>query len=564
MLFQYYWDFRYLGVDIQLSKAFPPGPALSPSIRAIEGAGGILPAFGDLLRRGAVLGLAFSIVACASQDTTEPRDYQESQTERLFATSYDDIANIYIDDVSIAELAVAGIDGLGSIDPAVSVGREADKLSLFVEDVRTESFALPEEDDTEAWGHLTAMAISAGRDWSQDLGDSEPEAIYEAVFEGILSQLDGFSRYAGRDAAKENRASREGFGGIGVRIRLIEEGVLILSVMEDTPAEAGGLLANDVIVRIDGAEVAGMSQREAVSRLRGPLRSTVALIVERPETSEPLPIDVTRAHIVPQTVSYKAVEKAAYLQVTGFNQDTTRALKEKIGEAKDELGDELVGYILDLRSNPGGLLDQSVSVSDLFLGAGRIVTTRGRHPDSHQYFNAEHDDIAEDLPMVVLVNGGSASASEIVAGALQDSARAVVIGSVSFGKGTVQTLMRLPNQGELTLTWARFHAPSGYALNKRGILPDICTSLDDRSVDQLVSGVADGSLLIDHNTRSLNIPQDEESAMEQLRSLCPASEDLAERDVEIATRVLMEPELYARALGSVPHTAKLKAYLAAE
>jgi carboxyl-terminal processing protease len=508
--------------------------------------------------------LAFSIVACASQDTTEPRGYEESQTERLFATSYDDIANIYIDDVSIAELAVAGIDGLGTIDPAVSVGREADKLSLFVENVRTESFVLPEEEDTKAWGHVTAMAISAGRNWSAELGDSEPELIYEAVFEGILSRLDGFSRYAGREVARENRASREGFGGIGVRIRLIEEGVLILSVMEGTPAEASGLHANDVIVRIDGATVAGMSQREAVSRLRGPLRSTVELTVDRPEESAPLAVAVTRDHIVPQTVIYKAIEKVAYIQVTGFNQDTTHSLKDKIREAKADLGDELVGYILDLRSNPGGLLDQSVSVADLFLGAGRIVTTRGRHPDSHQYFNAEHNDIGEDLPMVVLINGGSASASEIVASALQDAARAVVVGSVSFGKGTVQTLLRLPNQGELTLTWARFHAPSGYALNKRGILPDICTSIDDRGVDQLISGVSDGSILVDRNMRALHIPQEEEDALERLRSLCPASEELTELDVEVATRILMEPELYARALGAPAHTAKLGSYMAAE
>ncbi len=520
---------------------------------------------GRLLRRSASVCLAFSIVACASQDTTKPGGYEESRTERLFATSYDDIANIYIDDVSIAELAVAGIDGLGTIDPAVSVGREAGKLSLFVENVRTESFALPEEEDTEAWGHVTAMAISAGRNWSPELGDSEPELIYEAVFEGILSRLDGFSRYAGREAARENRASREGFGGIGVRIRLIEEGVLILSVMEGTPAEASGLLANDVIVRIDGDPVAGMSQREAVSRLRGPLRSTVELTLERPEESAPLAVDVTRDHIVPQTVTYKPIEeKVAYLQVTGFNQDTTHSLKDKIREAKAELGEELVGYILDLRSNPGGLLDQSVSVADLFLGAGRIVTTRGRHPDSHQYFNAEHDDVGEDLPMVVLINGGSASASEIVAGALQDAARAVVVGSVSFGKGTVQTLLRLPNQGELTLTWARFHAPSGYALNKRGILPDICTSLDDREIDQLISGVNDGSVLVDRNMRALHIPQDEEDALERLRSICPASEELTDVDIEIATRILMEPELYARALGVPPHTAKLGNYLAAE
>ena len=524
----------------------------------------IRPPIGHSVRRVISLGLAFTIVACASQDSTEPAKYQESDTERLFSVGYEDISSIYIEDLSVADLAVAGIDGLGSIDPAFSAEQENGELSLYLEDVRAESFKIPADEDSDAWGHLTAMAISTSREWSSELGALEPEQVYEAVFDGILTQLDGFSRYAGREDARENRASRDGFGGIGVRIRMIEEGVLILSVMESTPAEDAGLHADDIIVAIDETPVPGMSQRDAVSRLRGPLRSRVRLKIDRPEVDDLLLVQVTRAHIIPQTVSYERIDDVGYLQVTGFNQNTTRSLKEKIRLAKSDIGDDLAGLILDLRGNPGGLLDQAVSVADLFMEGGRIVTTRGRHPDSHQYFEAEDDDPGEGMPIVVLVNGGSASASEIVASALQDSGLAVVVGSASFGKGTVQTLLRLPNQGELTLTWAQFHAPSGYGLNKRGILPDVCTSDASLTTDEIMYGVRNGTALVDRNMRSLNVALGDDATVERIRELCPASEELTDLDVEVASRLLMEPELFARALEGAPYTAGLRASTAIE
>ena len=511
----------------------------------------------QLFRRGVPLALAFSIVACASQDSSDSKIFDEDRTEAVFSVGYDDIANIYIDNVKISDLAVAGIDGLGSLDPAFSVGREGNELSIYIEDVRTDTLRLPANEDADAWGELTARAIHASRTWSKELNQAEPELIYEAVFDGMLSELDGYSRYAGREEARENRASRDGFGGIGVRIRLIEEGVLVLSVMEGTPAEAAGLLANDVIVAINGEEVAGLSQREAVTRLRGPLRSKVLLTLDRPDVLDPVMAEVTRSHIIPQTVIYQRMGRIAYLQMTGFNQNTTRSLEEKLRFAKKDIGATLAGFILDLRDNPGGLLDQSVSVSDAFVSEGRIVTTRGRHPDSHQYFEADRDDLIADLPMVVLVNGGSASASEIVASALQDSGRAVVVGTVSFGKGTVQTLLRLPNQGELTLTWARFHAPSGYTLHRRGVLPDVCTSAADIDLENLLADVRDGSALVDRNVRSLNVSSNDDVAIENLRALCPTREDQQDIDIEVAKRILIEPELYARVLEGAPHTAQL-------
>jgi carboxyl-terminal processing protease len=198
-------------------------------------------------------------------------------------------------------------------------------------------------------------------------------------------------------------------------------------------------------------------------------------------------VQITRAHVVPETVIYRKEGRIAYFRIYSFNTETTESLKRAISNARNEIGSAMEGVILDLRENPGGLLNQSVSLANIFLSEGRIVSTHGRHPESHQFFDASGNDMLQGLPVVVLIDGNSASAAEIVAAALQDNGRAVLVGSNTFGKGTVQTVLPLPNKGEITLTWARFHAPSGYTLHGLGVLPNVCTvaraSADDVLAD---------------------------------------------------------------------------------
>jgi len=525
------------------------GQARRPHVTRIAGA----------LRRVGSFSIAFLLVACAAQDVREPAKQDLSLANRLFATGYQDISDIYIDEVSVSKLALAGLGSLSSLDPAVAVTRQDARVVMTDDGQTIASFTAPGDADAEGWAGVTAAALRIGRSRSPKLAAADPEAIYETVFDGVVGQLDYFSRYAGREEARENRASRDGFGGIGVRIRLIDEGVRVLSVMENTPAEAAGLHDNDIITAIDGQATLGLNQREVVRRLRGPLHSRVDLTVARDSAPAPLDIEVVRAHIVPQTVKYERRGNIAVLTVSGFNQSTSRTLREKVAFAADDIGPALAGYVLDLRSNPGGLLDQAVAVSDIFVGHGRIVSTHGRHPDSHQYFDAEPGDLAHGMPIVVLVNGNSASAAEIVAAALQDLGRAVVVGSSSFGKGTVQTVLRLPNQGELTLTWARFHAPSGYALNHRGILPDVCTTRSMSTVDDVLNSLRQGIQPIDHALRSRDIAQNDEAAVETLRANCPPRQTDSAIDLKVAERILTDPAMFARALGDMPDTAQAPA-----
>src|SRR5262249_44141630 len=261
----------------------------------------------------------------------------------------------------------------------------------------------------------------------------------------------------------------------GITLETAADGFKVAAVTPQGPAARAGLQAGDMIVAIDGVPTSGLSQSDVIQQLRGPVGSSLAIRVARAGgiTRE---FDVQRALVVLPTVAMSRVGDIAVFQILSFNQSTTEKLSDALAEARRQMGGRLAGIVLDLRSNPGGLLDQPVSLADLFIREGPAVSTVGRHPASHQYFAASGRSVAPQVPIVVLVNGGSASSSEIVAAALQDSGRAVVVGSSSYGKGSVQTVLRLPNDGELTLTWARLVTPSGYYLQTHGVVPTLCTS----------------------------------------------------------------------------------------
>ncbi len=470
--------------------------------------------------------------------------------DQVFTAGYKHIYDKYIEPQDMGEVALNGLKTFSDIDPSLKVSRAGGRVQLVHDGTLVSEFTSPHATDINGWALVTTEIITAGRGVSKTLRNKNNEEIYQAVFRGALKGLDGHSRYASAAAARQNRAMRDGFGGIGIRLRFGDGQVKVVSVMEDTPAEKAGLKANDVITEIDGLSTKGLSQQEVVARLRGPVESQVQVAVVRKGLANALSVSITRAHIVVPTIRYARKGAIAHIRVTGFNHDTAHSLAHTIKQAKAEIGAEFKGIILDMRDNPGGLLNQAVAVADVFLSRGRIVSTRGRHPDSMQIFDAGGDDLAVDIPLVVLVNGHSASAAEVAAAALQDQGRAILIGSNSFGKGTVQNISRLPNGGEIILTWSRLYTPSGYAIHNLGVLPTICTSGEEQSVSGLIAKLRQGRLRIAAAVRAawrtgVGIKNER---LEKLRKTCQANEDSTELDLKLAMRILESRQLYARAL----------------
>jgi len=310
----------------------------------------------------------------------------------------------------------------------------------------------------------------------------QDQKLVESAINGMLTSLDPHSSYMDAKSFRDMQVQTRGeFGGLGIEVTQEDGVVKVVTPIDDTPASRAGIMAADLIVAIDGESVQGMTLNQAVDKMRGAVNTNVTLTVLRGKEKKKLEVKLTRAVIQIKSVrSRKEGDDIGYIRITQFNEQTYDGLKAAMQKFQQEMpGDKLKGYILDLRNNPGGLLDQSVAVSNAFLQRGEIVSTRGRNADETQRYNARPIDISKGKPVVVLINGGSASASEIVSGALQDHKRATLIGTRSFGKGSVQTIIPLgQNNGALRLTTARYYTPSGRSIQAKGIEPDIVVLQD--------------------------------------------------------------------------------------
>ena len=306
--------------------------------------------------------------------------------------------------------------------------------------------------------------------------------LIESAINGMLAGLDPHSSYMDAKSYRDMQVQTRGeFGGLGIEVTMEEGLIKVVAPIDDTPAAKAGVQANDLITKLDDDQVQGMTLNQAVEKMRGPVNTNIKLTVMRKGQDKPLEFTLTRAVIHVRSVRWHVEgEDLGYIRVTQFNEQTTEGLRKAIAEISAKVPeDKLKGYVLDLRNNPGGLLDQAISVSDAFLQKGEIVSTRGRNAEETQRFNARAGDLIKGKPLIVLINGGSASASEIVAGALQDHKRATLIGTRSFGKGSVQTIIPLGSgNGALRLTTARYYTPSGRSIQAKGITPDIEVSQD--------------------------------------------------------------------------------------
>lgn len=348
-----------------------------------------------------------------------------------------------------------------TLDTAVLAKREGEQVvstTLPLDELRT----------------FTEVFSKIKSDYVEDVADKK---LLEDAIGGMLAGLDPHSTYLDPEGYKDVRIGTEGqFGGLGIEVTMENGFVKVVSPIEDTPAARAGLQPGDLIVRLDDQAVKGMSLSDAVKLMRGKPGSDITLTVVREGENQPLKITVTRAVIKIRSVKSRLLEPGyGYIRITQFQANTTKNMKTSLSKLEKENGGKLKGVVLDLRNNPGGVLNAAVSVSDAFLKKGIIVYTEGRIADSKLTFEAQPDQVLEGAPLVVLVNGGSASASEIVAGALQDNGRAVIMGTKTFGKGSVQTIMPMSNGAALKLTTARYFTPSGHSIQATGIEPDIVT-----------------------------------------------------------------------------------------
>lgn len=302
------------------------------------------------------------------------------------------------------------------------------------------------------------------------------EKLVEAAINGMLTSLDPHSSYLSAKDFEDMRVQTQGqFGGLGIEVTQEEGFVKVISPMDGTPADKAGILAGDFITHVNGESILGLTLDQAVDMMRGPVGSEIIITVVRQGVPEPFDVSIIRDTIKLTAVTSRIVGKAVVLRITTFNDQTTPSMVEKLNQSIAELGgiENVQGLVIDLRNNPGGLLNEAITVSDAFLETGEIASTRGRNPQDGERYNATPGDMMAGKPIVVLINGGSASASEIVTGALQDHRRAIVVGTKSFGKGSVQTLIPLKGDGAMRLTTARYYTPSGRSIQALGISPDI-------------------------------------------------------------------------------------------
>jgi carboxyl-terminal processing protease len=485
--------------------------------------------------------VALVLVAAMSACAGGRRGDADPSPHAVLAVAYENLADRYLDPVSIDQVAMHGLERLKDFDPALAVSRGRGAVRLTYGGSELAARPEPGAHDALGWAWLTADMMETARQASPKVKQHPIDDLYDAIFAGSLAGLDAYTRYASPAVARRARESREGFGGVGVTIGVDDGVTSIVAVHDGSPAEKAGLKANDVITHINGQPIAGLPQDDIVGRLRGQTGSDIRLTIRRKGNDAPFDVSMSRTHVVPPTVIARRDGNVLTLRVTSFNQRTATSMERELRRALREGERPATGVVLDLRGNPGGLLDQAVEVADLFLGEGRIVSTVGRHPDSNQTFDATSGATAEKVPLIILVNGRSASSAEVVAAALADRGRALLIGSTTYGKGTVQTIVRLPNGGEMTMTWSRLYSPAGRLVQERGVVPAVCVADDEIHAGKIINALrvhrATVQLVTDLPSRAAEG--------------CPRGDgEMRNVDAEIARRLLAEPALYTAIIDS--------------
>ena len=401
--------------------------------------------------------------------------------------------------------------------------------------------------DTSVYQQLDLFGDVFERIRAQYVEEADSQALIEAAINGMLTSLDPHSSYmSDKDFGDMQVQTKGEFGGLGIEVTQEEGVVKVVSPMDGTPAALAGLMAGDYITQVNGDSVMGLTLDDAVAMMRGPVGSEIIITVVRTGVDEPFDVSIIRDTIKLTAVKSRVIGTTVVLRITTFSEQTYPGLETELAKAVAEVGgmDKVSGFVIDLRNNPGGLLNQGIAVADAFLEKGEIVSTRGRDSQNDERFNASPGDLAMGKPVVMLINGGSASASEIVAGALQDHRRAIVVGTKSFGKGSVQTLIPIRGQGAMRLTTARYYTPSGRSIQSLGVMPDIV--VNQPIVDPAATGTEEAAAAADKGRSEADLrgaisndsmTEDERALLEEERTRTEESAKLRDEDYQLAYAV---------------------------
>lgn len=471
-------------------------------------------------------------------------------TNRLTAVYSDALTFIaprILDPVSVPQLTVWGLQGLTALDPNLGVVAKERKLQLLRQDQIVLAVPAPEDEAPAAWATAAAQMSAVGFSVSPPVRRAGTQGVIQGFFDEVFSRLDPYSRYVPPVEATEDRARRAGRAGLGLTVG--QRGVLIevRSVARDSPAAIVGLRPGDVLVEIDGQSTQNQDPMTIAALLSGPEGSAV-ILSWRGRNGRTREAQLVRAMVPPETVFAQRFADTLVLRITSFSASTASHLALSVQDGLSA-PHPVAGIVLDLRDNRGGLLRQAVTAADTFLPAGLVATTIGRDPDSVNIWRSTEGELAENVPVVILVDGRTASAAEILAAALADRGRAVVVGSETVGKGMVQTIDPLPDGGELFVTWSQILAPRGWPIQGLGVLPQVCTSLGAEALSRQLASLSTGfqpmaAAIRRSRTARLPVPASE---VLEIRAPCPASVART-TDLEAAEALIANPAAYAAAL----------------
>ncbi len=501
--------------------------------------------------RSALL-LTFLLLASpvSGQPHTSARPgFQDSLAASVLTASFEFLAPRTLEPVSVQQFALWGLRGITSLDAGLTIEERGTTLDLRQASRSVYQCVIPPTPTADAWGRTGADLMSAAWDVSEVVRDAGFQALITSFFDELFNHLDPYSRYVPPGAADIDRARRSGAAGVGLVLARVGKTFIVQSVNSDGPGAEAGIVQGDTVLAVDDQPTRGEALATVMSWIAGADGTEVSITLRRHNGGTQV-VGVERAVVTPETVFAEQLGDLLLVRIAGFSRDTDRRLAQEFDRfiGKALAGRRLRGLVLDLRGNRGGLLRQAVAATNLMLDAGPVAITAGRNPGAVHEWRADARDATHGAPLVVLVDGRSASAAEIMAAALADRGRAVVVGSSTLGKGLVQTIAKLPDGGELFVTWSRVLAPLGWPIQGLGVLPQVCTSQGLDAIMQQLSSLNRGRLRLAeararHDAARAPLPSAE---IVTLRSACPAAEG---RDIDmVAARYLLDhPAAYAAA-----------------